>query len=137
MDIDFYSKYIKYNFDQIFIENNNQHVMNSESVYSNFKREYMDETIKAYEQFKDYTQQLEQLNGTPEYQNTGNRHIFVYKNTKEIARLQQAIKDIYVQQEIRFNNFHHYVTLLNKQSEKYLSKQTEKRSFLSKLFDKK
>jgi len=137
MDIDFYKQYISVNFDEILTDNNNP-LVNSEVVYTNFKRNYFDQTLEAYELFKKYNTELQNLENTDGY-SSDTKYVYVYKNDKRILEIRQKIKNIVVEQERRFNDFYHYVNLLNTNRQKFEIKTVtnEKRSFFSKLFDKK
>lgn len=137
MDIDFYKQYISVNFDEILTDNNNP-LVNSEVVYINFKRNYFDQTLEAYELFKKYNTELQNLENTDGY-SSDTKYVYVYKNDKRILEIRQKIKNIVVEQERRFNDFYHYVNLLNTNRQKFEIKTVtnEKRSFFSKLFDKK
>lgn len=139
MDIDFYTQYININFDEMLIENDNK-LVNSEDVYLKFKKEYFDNTISNYEKFKQYNIELTQMNDdNNEVQQTGTKYLYVYKNRNLIENKKQQIKNIVVEQERLLNNFYQYVTLLNTNPQAFQAKSTqnERRSFLSKLFEKK
>lgn len=139
MDIDFYSKYINIDFDKILIDNNNP-LVNSEQIYINYKKQYLDETILAYISFQELSEKLSKLQETGGYkQNSkGTKFVFVYIDNEIVESLKLQIKKLYMTQEKRFSNFYDYITLLNK--DKHLFIETtpvvERRSFLSKLFDK-
>lgn len=139
MDIDFHSQYINIDFDKILIDNNNP-LINSEDVYLNFKKQYFDETIVAYKEFQQLSKQLDELHESGGYKHNEKRtkHIFVYIDTEKIESLKIQIKKLYMIQEKRFSNFYNYVTLLNTNQNLFVEKTkvVDKRSFLSKLFDK-
>jgi hypothetical protein len=139
MDIDFYSQYININFDEILIESNN-HLINSQNVYLKYKQQYFDVSLKNYELFKKYKEELERLQKS-ETVTVPNKYIFVYKDTQVIEQIKQKLKNVVLSQEKLLNNFHHYITLLNTNPNMFeVKKQThptsEKKSFLSKLFVK-
>jgi hypothetical protein len=141
MDIDFYTQYVNINFDEILIENNNK-LVNSEDVYLNFKKEYFEKTSENFELFKQCNLELlEMQDDNNEVKRTGNKYIYTYKDRNVIENKKQRIKDIVVEQERLLNNFYHYITLLNANQNGFKPKQqgvqNERRSFLSKLFDKK
>ena len=88
--------------------------------------------------FKKYNTELQNLENTDGY-SSDTKYVYVYKNDKRILEIRQKIKNIVVEQERRFNDFYHYVNLLNTNRQKFEIKTVtnEKRSFFSKLFDKK
>jgi hypothetical protein len=137
MNIDFHKKYIDVNFDEILTKSNNP-LLNSETVYLNFKNSYFDETLKSYKSFQEYNTLLQSLQTISEH-SSDTKYVYVYKNDKRIFELTQKIKDIVIEQERRFNNFYHYVTVLNTNRSIFGNKQTssEKKGFFSKLFEKK
>jgi hypothetical protein len=138
MDVDFYKQYVNINFDEILRENNNP-LVTSQTVYLNFKKDYVDKTLQAYDSFNKYNSELQSLENVNGY-SSDTKHVYVYKNDKRIQELRQQIKNIVIDQERRFNDFYHYITLLNTNREIFETKslqQSEKRSFFSKLFDKK
>jgi len=140
MDIDFHSKYINIDFDKILIDNINP-LVNSEDVYLNFKKQYFDETVLAYKEFQELSKSLNELQELGGYKHNSKRtkHLFVYIDTEKIERLKIQIKNLYITQEKRFSNFYNYVILLNTNQDLFIEKPkvVEKRSFLSKLFEKK
>ncbi len=140
MDIDFHSQYINFDFDKILIDNNN-HLINSEDVYLNFKKQYFNETVLAYKEFQELSKLLNELQESGGYKQNlkGTKHLFVYIDEEKIENLKIQIKKIYITQEKRFSNFYNYVILLNTNKDLFIEKPkvTDKRSFLSKLFDKK
>lgn len=140
MDIDFHSKYINIDFDKILIDNNNP-LVNSEDIYLNFKKQYFDESILAYNEFQTLSKQLGELQELGGYKHNSKRtkHLFVYIDTDKIENLKIQIKNLYITQEKRFSNFYNYIILLNTNQDLFIEKPKviEKRSFLSKLFDKK
>jgi uncharacterized protein YlbG (UPF0298 family) len=140
MDIDFHSKYINIDFDKLLIDNNNP-LVNSEDIFLNFKKQYFDETILAYNEFQELSKRLKELQelGGYKHNSKGTKHLFVYIDTERIESLKIKIKNLYITQEKRFSNFYNYVILLNTNPDLFIEKPkvVEKRSFLSKLFDKK
>lgn len=138
MDVNFYKQYVNINFDEILRENNNP-LVTSQTVYLNFRKDYLDKTLQAYDSFNKYNSELQSLESVNGY-SSDTKHVYVYKNDKRIQQLRQQIKNIVINQERRFNDFYHYITLLNTNREIFETKslqQSEKRSFFSKLFDKK
>lgn len=140
MDIDFHSRYINFDFDKILKDNNNN-LVNSEDVYLNFKKQYFDETVLAYKEFQESSKRLNELQELGGYKHNSKRtkHLFVYIDEEKIENLKIQIKKIYMTQEKRFSNFYNYIVLLNTKQNLFIEKPkiTDKRSFLSKLFDKK
>lgn len=138
MDIDFKSKYININFDDLI---GDKAIINSDQLYVTFKKDYFDQTMSNYKQFEILSKKLVELEDSCGYRRNekNTKHIFVYGNDKQINDTRQAIKNIYIEQEKIFNNFYHYITFLSSNRDLFLPKKTnvEKRSFLSKLFDKK
>lgn len=139
MDINFRSQFIDIDFDKILIDNNNP-LVNSEDTYLNFRKQYFDETNVTYREFQELTSKLTHLLKSGGYkQNTKRtKSSFVYIDTEKIEDLKRQIKRLYILQEKRFSNFYDYVTLLNTNQHLFVEKPAvaDKRSFLSKLFDK-
>ncbi len=136
MDVDFYTRFININFDEKLMENNNP-LVNSQDIYLNYKNEYINTSLNNFNDYKKYNKIYSELNET-NINNTSNRYIFVYKNVKLIEETKQKIKNIIIEQEKLLQNFQHYIDLLNENPQMFgAKKQNEKRSFLSKLFDKK
>jgi hypothetical protein len=136
MDTDFYSQYININFDEILMESNN-HLINSQNVYLTYKQQYFNESLKNHDLFKKYKKELEKLQES-ETITVPNKYLFVYKDTQVIEQTKQNLKNVVLSQEKLFNNFYHYITLLNTNPNMFEVKKqkNEKKSFLSKLFDK-
>lgn len=136
MDVDFYTRFININFDEQLMENNNP-LVNSQDIYLNYKNEYINTSLNNFNDYKKYNKIYSGLNET-DINNTSNKYIFVYKNVKLIEETKQKIKNIIIEQEKLLQNFQHYIDLLNENPQMFTAKkQNEKRSFLSKLFDKK
>jgi len=133
MDIDFYSRYININFDEILTENNNL-LVSSEEMYLKYKKKYFDETHTNYKLFKDFSTQLKILENNQGYTNNNNRYLYVYKDITKIEELKLNIKNIVVAQNTLLNNFNHYVNLLNSKQELFQNNKQNKRSILSRLF---
>jgi hypothetical protein len=135
MDIDFYSRYININFDEILTENNNS-LVNSEEMYLKYKKKYFDQTHNNYMLFKDYSKELEILENNQGYTNNGNRYLYVYKDITKIEELRLNIKNIVIAQNTLLYNFNHYVNLLNSKQKLFQNdiKPNGKRSILSRLF---
>jgi hypothetical protein len=135
MDIDFYSRYININFDQILTENNNS-LVSSEEMYLKYKKKYFDETHNNYKLFTDYSTELKTLENDQGYTNNGNRYLYVYKDITKIEKLRLNVKNIIIAQNTLLYNFNHYVNLLNSKQELFQNdnKQNGKRSILSRLF---
>lgn len=140
MDIDFYTRFININFDEKLMENNNP-LVSSQDIYLNYKNDYINTSLNNFNEYKKYKQLFSELNNTHiinNNNNLSNRYVFVYKNTKLIEETKQKIKNIIIDQEKLLQNFEHYIDLLNENPHMFgAKKQNEKRSFLSKLFDKK
>lgn len=147
MNIDFYSQYININFDEILIENDNE-LVTSQRVYLDFKREYFDKSMINYNNFKKYSSELEEMqDDNNQVQQVGTRYTYIWKDRNLIEQKRKQIKNIVIEQERLLNNFHHYITLLNANPQAFVQKDNQvkdkdkivndKRSFLSKLFDKK
>jgi hypothetical protein len=139
MDVDFYTRFININFDEKLMENNNP-LVNSQDVYLNYKNDYINTSLNNLNEYKKYKKIFIELNNTNinNNNNQSNRYVFVYKNTKLIEETKQKIKNIIIDQEKLLQNFQHYIDLLNTNPQIFGGKkQNEKRSFLSKLFDKK
>ena len=127
MDIDFYSRYININFDEILTENNNS-LVSSEEMYLKYKKKYFDETHNNYKLFKDYSAELKILENDQGYTNNGNRYLYVYKDITKIEELRLSIKNIVIAQNTLLYNFNHYVNLLNSKQELFQNdKQNNKR----------
>ena len=136
MDIDFYSKYINVNFDNILLESNND-LVNSEDHYLKYKKEYMEETQVNYEKFKEYKQKLSELSDL-QYTKNASKYTYVYINDNEVNIVKHNLKNIIILQNRLFENFSHYISLLN--TDKLLFKEKEnpvlikqRVNFLSKL----
>jgi|Laugrespbdmm15sd_2_1035082.scaffolds.fasta_scaffold44836_1 hypothetical protein len=133
MDIDFYSRYININFDEILTENNNL-LVNSEEMYLKYKKKYFDETHTNYKLFKDFSTELKILENDQGYTNNNNRYLYVYKDITKIEELRLNIKNIVIAQNTLFYNFNHYINLLNSKQELFINNKQNKRSILSRLF---
>jgi hypothetical protein len=133
MDIDFYSRYININFDEILTENNNL-LVSSEEMYLKYKKKYFDETHKNYKLFKDFSTELKILENDQGYTNNNNRYLYVYKDITKIEELRLNIKNIVVAQNTLLYNFNHYVNLLNSKQELFINNIKQKKSILSRLF---
>lgn len=133
MDIDFHSRYININFDEILTENNNL-LVSSEEMYLKYKKKYFDETHKNYKLFKDFSTELKILENDQGYTNNNNRYLYVYKDITKIEELRLNIKNIVVAQNTLLYNFNHYVNLLNSKQELFQNNIKQKKSILSRLF---
>jgi hypothetical protein len=133
MDIDFYSRYININFDEILTENNNL-LVNSEEMYLKYKKKYFDETHTNYKLFKDFSTELKILENDQGYTNNNNRYLYVYKDITKIEELRLNIKNIVIAQNTLLYNFNHYINLLNSKQELFINNKQNKRSILSRLF---
>lgn len=133
MDIDFYSRYININFDEILTENNNL-LVSSEEMYLKYKKKYFDETHKNYKLFKDFSTELKILENDQGYTNNNNRYLYVYKDITKIEELRLNIKNIVIAQNTLLYNFNHYVNLLNSKQELFQNNIKQKKSILSRLF---
>lgn len=133
MDIDFHSRYININFDEILTENNNL-LVSSEEMYLKYKKKYFDETHKNYKLFKYFSTELKILENDQGYTNNNNRYLYVYKDITKIEELRLNIKNIVVAQNTLLYNFNHYVNLLNSKQELFINNIKQKKSILSRLF---
>lgn len=133
MDIDFHSRYININFDEILTENNNL-LVSSEEMYLKYKKKYFDETHKNYKLFKDFSTELKILENDQGYTNNNNRYLYVYKDITKIEELRLNIKNIVISQNTLLYNFNHYVNLLNSKQELFQNNIKQKKSILSRLF---
>lgn len=133
MDIDFYSRYININFDEILTENNNL-LVSSEEMYLKYKKKYFDETHKNYKLFKDFSTELKILENDQGYTNNNNKYLYVYKDITKIEELRLNIKNIVIAQNTLLYNFNHYVNLLNSKQELFQNNIKQKKSILSRLF---
>jgi tRNA A37 N6-isopentenylltransferase MiaA len=137
MDIDFYTQYININFDQVLLDNNNP-VINSQELYLNYKQDYINQSLKNFQDFKMYKNTLLEIDKDAS-NISPTKYVFIYKNEKLIEQTKQNIKNIIIQQEKLLKNFQHYISILNRDPSMFQPRKNtnEKRSFLSKLFDKK
>jgi hydroxymethylpyrimidine pyrophosphatase-like HAD family hydrolase len=123
MDIDFYSKYINVNFDNI-VDNE---LVNSNEFYLTYKKEYMEETQSNYILYKEYSQELSKLN---DFYNINNKkYNYVYIDTDKIDKLKIKIKNLIKSQNNSFDNFNHYISILNTNKNLFKPKIKQKNFF--------
>jgi hypothetical protein len=123
MDIDFYSKYINVNFDNI-VDNE---LVNSNEFYLKYKKEYMEETQSNYILYKEYSQELSKLN---DFYNINNKkYNYVYIDTDKIDKLKIKIKNLIKSQNNLLDNFNHYISILNTNKNLFKPKIKQKNFF--------
>lgn len=135
MVIDFISQYININFDQMLLNK----LVHSEEFYLQYKKKYFDETNNNYEKYKVLVSELNELKND-QYMNSGTKYKYVYVDTTKIESLKKEIKMIIVHQNKLLDNFNNHIILLNTNPDKFESvsvKTSNKKSFLSKLFQQK
>lgn len=137
MNIDFEMSYINVNFDNILIEDNNP-IVNSESLYLQFKKQYFEQTYDNYDLFKRLTNELRDIEGNEGHSVSGNKYSYIFNDITKIESLRLTIKNIVISQEKLYNNFYQYITLLNSKREKFQkpSNPPVKRGVFSLFFDK-
>lgn len=137
MNIDFEMSYINVNFDNILIEDNNP-IVNSESLYLQFKKQYFEQTYDNYDLFKRLTNELRDIEGNEGHSISGNKYSYIFNDITKIESLRLTIKNIVISQEKLYNNFYQYITLLNSKREKFQkpSNPPVKRGVFSLFFDK-
>jgi len=123
MDIDFYSKYIDVNFDNI-IDNE---LLNSNEFYLTYKKKYMDETQSNYILYNEYSQELAKINDF--YQRNNTKYNYVYIDTDKIDKLKIKIKNLIKSQNKLFDNFNHYISILNTNTSLFKPKNKQKNFF--------
>lgn len=135
MDIDFISQYININFDNMLLNK----LVHSEEFYLQYKKKYFDETNNNYQKYKVLVCELNELtNG--QYINSGTKYKYVYVDTAKIESLKKEIKKILIHQNQLLDHFNNHIILLNTNPDKFESvstKTSNKKSFLSKLFQQK
>jgi hypothetical protein len=111
MDVDYYSQYIKLNFDTVLLENNNN-LINSQDFYLQYKKNYFEETNMNYQSFQKLNNELKGLLDKESSIN-GTKYSFVFVDQTRINDLKTQLKNILIKQNKLLDNFNNYIILLN------------------------
>lgn len=111
MDVDYYSQYIKINFDTVLLENNNN-LINSEEFYLQYKKHYFEETNMNHQSFQKLNNELKGLLDKESSIN-GTKYNFVFIDQTRINDLKTQLKNILIKQNKLLDNFNNYIILLN------------------------
>jgi len=130
-DKDFYAKYQSINFDTILSDPD---LLQSKDLYINYKNEYYNKTQANYNNLKNLNNQLDELLSKEKTKND-TKYTFLYIDQNKIELLKKEIKDVLFYQNLLFDNFNHYLLILNADKHNFNTKQNSKK-FLN-LFKKK
>lgn len=117
----FKEKFIDKNFDNILINNNNV-LLNSKEHYIQYKQKYIEDTLYNFKEFSKLYLEISKNcieENTYSYINKYickdilTKHIYLYTDPQEEQHIQQKINYIIYTQEKLYENFLHYLDMLN------------------------
>ena len=132
MDIDFKSKFLNYNFDDILLNNNNP-LLNSYDLYIQYKQKYIINARKNYDLYQKLIKEYNNLKKTQYQTPSQNVVIYTYISSDKLNDLSIKIKQLIKTQEQYLHNFLNYIEHLNNNINSYIidensSKSTFKRN---------
>ena len=107
----FKQTFLNVNFDNVFIENNNN-IINSNELYLQYKAEYLK---KTYDNLQKYTQLFEifkQLSNNYNIVNN-NKYSYTFIDKNEYEKINRQLKNLLIEQRQLYHNFMTYVQFLN------------------------
>ena len=113
-DIDKFKKdFIDYNFDKLFIEQNNI-LINNNDIYLQYKQDYLKKSLDNFNVLFNYINDYNNLknNYIVKSDNNHKQHIYTINNKEELYNLNNNIKDIIKNQQIIYNHFINYINFL-------------------------
>lgn len=119
MEIDFKSKFLNYNFDDILINNNNP-LLNSYEFYIQYKQKYIINSRKNYELYQKLYKEYINLKKTEYQMPSTNVVIYTYISSDKLNDLCFKIKNLLKQQQKNLDNFLHYINHLNENVNSYI-----------------
>jgi hypothetical protein len=109
-DEQFKQTFLNVDFDNLFIENNNN-IINSNELYLQYKSEYLQKTsnnlqnyIKLFKSFKELSNNYNVIN---------NKYSYTFIDKNEYENTNKILKNLLLEQRQLYNNFMTYVQFLN------------------------
>jgi len=125
MEIDFKSKFLNCEFDNILINKNNP-LINSYDIYIQYKQKYIINTRKNFDLYqqliKEYTNLKNMQYQTP-YKNVV---IYTFIPDEKLDELSFKIINLIKEQQTNFDNFMHYINYLNDNIDNYIVNENSK-----------
>lgn len=119
MEIDFKSKFLNCDFDNILLNNNNP-LLNSYDIYIQYKQKYIINARKNYDLYQKTIKEYNNLKKL-EYQTPSENIImYTYVSFDKLNELSLKIKKLIKDQQLYLDNFLHYINHLNENLDSYI-----------------
>jgi hypothetical protein len=132
---EFYQKFVNVDFDKLLLDNNNE-LIQSETKYLKHKKDYLNTAQENFILYKKYNDELVKLTDE-QYTVKNNKYTYIYVDEEKVNGLKLSLNKILKEQTENFENFKHYLEMLNKDKDRYRIKEKlpKKKNFLSKLLE--
>jgi hypothetical protein len=127
MDIDFKSKFLNYDFDNILINHNNP-LINSYDNYIQYKQKYIISTRKNYDLYQKWIKEYINLKNLKFQTPDNNVIIYTYIDNDKLNDLSYKLKNLLKEQQKKLSNFLHYITYLNDNMNSYFLNENSQNS---------